>query len=37
VHKFIMGDDGIMLMPNDDKSKSSANKKKQGFLIKTDK
>ncbi len=28
VHKFIMSDDGIMLMPNDDESKSSANKKK---------
>jgi KaiC/GvpD/RAD55 family RecA-like ATPase len=28
VHKFIMSDDGIMLMLNDPKSKSSANRKK---------
>jgi circadian clock protein KaiC len=28
VHKFIMSDDGIMLMPNDGKAKLSTNKKK---------
>ncbi|MGI8583665.1 MAG: ATPase domain-containing protein, partial [Chitinophagaceae bacterium] len=28
VHKFIMSDDGIMLMPNDDKAKLSTNTKK---------
>jgi circadian clock protein KaiC len=28
VHTFILSDDGIMLMPNDPKSKSSANGKK---------
>jgi circadian clock protein KaiC len=28
VHKFILSDDGIFLMPNDPKSKSSANRKK---------
>jgi KaiC/GvpD/RAD55 family RecA-like ATPase len=28
VHKFVLSDDGIMLMPNDGKAKLSTNKKK---------